>query len=184
MRTDETLYELYWQGEEKAADELVLRHGDILTLYINGYLKDMHEAEDLMIETFALMFARRRPVSGEGSFRAYLYRTARNLAGKTKKKHRILHIGLETLPFEIPSGELPEAGLFNSERNSQLYMALEKLKKEYQEALYLVYFEDMSYREAGKVLGKSESQVTNLVHRDKKSLREILGKEGFEYYDD
>ena len=36
MRTDETLYELYWQGEEKAADELVLRHGDILTLYING----------------------------------------------------------------------------------------------------------------------------------------------------
>ena len=183
MKTDETLYELYWQGEEKAADELVLRHGDILTLYINGYLKDMHEAEDLMIETFALMFARRRPVSGEGCFRAYLYRTARNLAGKTKKKHRILHIGLETLPFEIPSGEHPEAGLFNSERNSQLYMALEKLKKEYQEALYLVYFEDMSYREAGKVLGKSESQVTNLVHRGKKSLREILGKEGFEYYD-
>ena len=74
--------------------------------------------------------------------------------------------------------------MFNSERNSQLYRALEKLKKEYQEALYLVYFEDMSYREAGKVLGKSESQVTNLVHRGKKSLREILGKEGFEYYDD
>ena len=58
MKTDEILYELFWQGEEKAADELVLRHGDILTLYINGYLKDMHEAEDLMIESFALMFAR------------------------------------------------------------------------------------------------------------------------------
>ena len=66
MKTDEILYELFWQGEEKAADELVLRHGDILTLYINGYLKDMHEAEDLMIESFALMFARKRPVSGAG----------------------------------------------------------------------------------------------------------------------
>ena len=77
MKTDEILYELFWQGEEKAADELVLRHGDILTLYINGYLKDMHEAEDLMIESFALMFARKRPVSGAGSFRAYLYKTAR-----------------------------------------------------------------------------------------------------------
>ena len=76
MKTDEILYELFWQGEEKAADELVLRHGDILTLYINGYLKDMHEAEDLMIESFALMFARKRPVSGAGSFRAYLYKTA------------------------------------------------------------------------------------------------------------
>lgn len=68
MKTDEILYELFWQGEEKAADELVLRHGDILTLYINGYLKDMHEAEDLMIESFALMFARKRPVSGAGVF--------------------------------------------------------------------------------------------------------------------
>lgn len=183
MKKDELLYELFWQGEEKAADELVRRHGDILTLYINGYLKDMHEAEDLMIEAFALMFARKRPVSGDGSFRAYLYRTARNLAGKLRKKHRILHIGLESLPFEITGGELPETGLFNSERNEQLYIALEKLKKEYQEALYLVYFEDMSYREAGKVLGKTESQVTNLVHRGKKNLREILGKEGFEYND-
>ena len=112
MKTDEILYELFWQGEEKAADELVLRHGDILTLYINGYLKDMHEAEDLMIESFALMFARKRPVSGAGSFRAYLYKTARNLAGRIRKKHRILHIGLETLPFEIQSEAATEAGIF------------------------------------------------------------------------
>ena len=41
----------------------------------------------------------------------------------------------------------------------------------------------MSYKEAGKVLGRSESQVTNLVHRGKKSLKEILRKEGFEYDD-
>lgn len=183
MKTDETLYELFWQGDEKAADELVLRHGDILTLYINGYLKDIHEAEDLMIESFALMFARKRPVSGVGSFRAYLYKTARNLAGKLKKKHRLLHIGLETLPFEIQSEVLTESGIFQNERNSQLYSAMEKLKKEYQEALYLVYFEDMSYKEAGKVLNKSESQITNLVHRGKKSLKEILGKEGFTYDD-
>ena len=183
MKTDEILYELFWQGEEKAADELVLRHGDILTLYVNGYLKDMHEAEDLMIESFALMFARKRPVSGAGSFRAYLYKTARNLAGRTRKKHRILHIGLEILPFEIQSEAATEAGIFRDERNGQLYEAMEKLKKEYQEALYLVYFEDMSYKEAGKVLGRSESQVTNLVHRGKKSLKEILRKEGFEYDD-
>ena len=88
-----------------------------------------------------------------------------------------------TLPFEIQSEAATEAGIFRDERNGQLYEAMEKLKKEYQEALYLVYFEDMSYKEAGKVLGRSESQVTNLVHRGKKSLKEILRKEGFEYDD-
>ena len=46
---------------ETAADELVARYGDTL-LYIHGFLGDLHEAEDLMIEAFALMFAKPRPV--------------------------------------------------------------------------------------------------------------------------
>ena len=39
-------------------------------------------------------------------------------------------------------------------------------------------------REAGKILGKSEQQITNLVHRGKKSLRIILEQEGFVYADE
>lgn len=180
MVTDEDLYERFWHGEQNAADELVRRHGDILLLFINGYLNDIHEAEDLMIEAFALMFAKKRPTSGVGSFRAYLYKIARRLAGRTKKKHR-LHIGFEELPFEIQSEVLAETSLFENERKRHLYDALEKLKPEYQEALYLVYFEDMSYRDAANVMKKSESQVTNLVYRGKQSLKNILGQSGFEY---
>ena len=48
-------------------------------------------------------------------------------------------------------------------------------------ALYLVYLEDMSYRDTAEVMGRSESQIKNLVNRGKKSLKEILGKNGFEY---
>ena len=58
---------------------------------------------------------------------------------------------------------------------------LEELKPEYQEALYLVYIEDMSYRDTAEVMGRSESQIKNLVNRGKKSLKEILEKNGFEY---
>lgn len=39
----------------------------------------------------------------------------------------------------------------------------------------------MSYRDAAHIMKKSESQVTNLVHRGKQSLKKILGKDGFEY---
>ena len=180
MFTDENLYEHFWNGEKIAADELVHRHGDILVLFLNSYVKDIHEAEDLMIEAFALMLVKRRPVSEDGSFRAYLYKTARCLAGKAIKKHRI-HIGLEELSFELPGEALAETSLFENERKKQLYEALEELKPEYQEALYLVYFEDMSYRDTAEVMGRSESQIKNLVHRGKKSLKEILGKNGFEY---
>ena len=56
------------------------KYGDALTLYICGYLNDPHEAEDLMIEAFSRLFAKERPIRGAGSFQAYLYKTARNLA--------------------------------------------------------------------------------------------------------
>ena len=51
---------------------MVERYGDALTLYINGVLGDIHEAEDLMIEAFAHIFARERPIQ-DGCFKAYLY---------------------------------------------------------------------------------------------------------------
>ena len=180
MIADEILYEHFWDGEQQAADELVRRHGDILLLFINGYLRDIHEAEDLMIEAFALMFSKKRPVSGDGSFRAYLYKTARNLAGRAVKGRRFF-IGFDELPFEIQSDALADTKLFEDERNRQLYDAMDKLKPEYQEALYLVYFEDMSYRDAARVMKRSESQITNMIHRGKQSLKKHLDRDGFEF---
>ena len=103
MIIDEVLYERFWNGEKTAADELVHRHGDMLVLFLNSYVKDIHEAEDLMIEAFAQMFVRRRSVSEDGSFRAYLYKTARRLAGNAIKKHRV-YIWIGRTSFRAAGG--------------------------------------------------------------------------------
>ncbi len=86
-----------------------------LTLYINGVLGDIHEAEDLMIEAFAHIFARERPIQ-DGCFKAYLYKTRRNLALRCKTRRRFF-LPLEELPFELPDEALAETGLF-SERTA------------------------------------------------------------------
>lgn len=184
MSSDETAYRRYLDGEQKAADLLVEKYGDPLTLYINGYLKDIHEAEDLMIEAFAQIFAKERPITGPGAFQAYLYKTARNLALRHRKKNRLCFLRFEELDFEPRSDVLADTELSRSERSRQLYDALEKLKLEYREALYLVYFEDMSYRNAATVMNKSEGQVTKLVYRGKQHLKAILEQEGFTYADE
>ena len=115
MAEDERLYQQYLAGEETAAEELVARYGDTLTLYIHGFLGDLHEAEDLMIEAFALMFAKPRPVSEPGSFRGYLFRIGRNLAGRHRQKHRLRLLSLDELTFE-PKGEvLAETPLYGKE---------------------------------------------------------------------
>lgn len=53
MISDEMAYRQYLDGKEESADILVERYGDALTYYINGYIHDIHESEDLMIEAFA-----------------------------------------------------------------------------------------------------------------------------------
>lgn len=55
---------------------------------------------------------------------------------------------------------------------------MSELNQAYREVLYLVYFEDMSYRQAGEVMNKNIKQVTNLVYRGKESLRKLLEREG------
>lgn len=102
MVSDETAYRKYLAGDEAAAQLLVERYGDALTLYINGVLGDIHEAEDLMIEAFAHIFARERPIQ-DGCFKAYLYKTGRNLALRCKTRRRFF-LPLEELPFELPAG--------------------------------------------------------------------------------
>lgn len=184
MISDEQAYRRYLDGEDRAADILVERYGDALVYYLHGYIKDLHEAEDLMIEAFSLLFAKARPIAEAGSFQAYLYKTARNLALRHRRKHRIPFLRLEELTFEPQSDGLADTELLRSERDRQLYAALEQLKAEYREALYLVYLENMSYRSAAAVMGKSEQQITNLVHRGKRRLKGILERERFVYADE
>ena len=47
MTADETLYRRYLDGDDDALGALMERHGNRLTLYLDGYLHDIHEAEAL-----------------------------------------------------------------------------------------------------------------------------------------
>ena len=84
-----------------------------------------------------------------------------------RQKHKIWFLHLDEVDFELPSEELVDAKLLQSEREQHLYEGMANLKTEYREALYLVSLEGMSYREAARILGKSEQQITNqqLIHR-------------------
>lgn len=68
MITDETIYQQYLRGETNAADLLVEKYADMLIFYINGYIKDVHEAEDLVIEAFSQVICKRASYYGRGQF--------------------------------------------------------------------------------------------------------------------
>ena len=45
MTCDEVFYRQYLSGDDAGLEALMKKYGDPLTLYIDGYLHDVHEAE-------------------------------------------------------------------------------------------------------------------------------------------
>ena len=55
--------------------------------------------------------------------------------------------------------------------------ALIQLNDDMRAAVHLVYFEQLSYEDAAKVMKKNKKQVDNLLYRAKSTLRTILTEE-------
>ncbi|HAM16093.1 MAG TPA: sigma-70 family RNA polymerase sigma factor [Eggerthellaceae bacterium] len=176
---DESLFEQLVAGDQDCLRPLMERYGDALTLYVNGYVRDVDAAEDIMIEAFSRMLAK-RPRLHAGGFKPYLYKTARNLALRhIRVRNRFM--GLDDLGAEPAGGEHAEDELLRDERARALYRCLANIAPDYREALYLVYIEGMSYDEAGAVMRKTRKQVDNLVQRGKSAMRPLLAEEGVTY---
>lgn len=175
---DHQLYFRFLSGETAALDELMLGYGDSLTSYLHAVLHNRQDAEDLMIETFAQIMVK-QPSIREGCFKAYLFKTGRNLAlrfGATRG--RLQTFAIEELTEEPSSPKETEAQYLDQERRHALHRCLNRIEPQYREALWLVYMESLSYREASEVLRVSEKKIDRLLQRGKLVLRQELEKEG------
>ncbi len=154
--TDETLYARYLrEGDNEDLRVLLERHRERLTLFLYGYVQNMEDAEELMLDAFAVAAARTSIWAGRSSFRTWLFGIGRHLALRQLKRRR------KTSCQEAEEyGDSPEMGLLRGEEKRQLYAALERLNPEYRQALYLVFFEDMSAEDAARVMGRPENRST------------------------
>ena len=71
-----------------------------------------------------------------------------------------------------------EEAVIANEAKRTLSRAIEELPRDMMAAIHLVYFENQSYEEAGRVLKKNKKQIANLLCRAKVLLKEKLGEGG------
>ena len=170
-------YRRFINGDENGLNEIVEMYGDNLLFFINSFVKNIYLAEDIMEDTFMELIVHKHFFRGESSFKTYLFRIGRNKALNAIKKNKVL-ISLET---EVEDNTKLEDFVIKNEKNRHIKNALTRINGMYAQVLHLLYFEDMSYEEIGKVLKKTTKQVKNLAYRARNSLKEILEKEGFSY---
>ena len=168
------------EGDESGLAEIIRDYKDGLIFYLNSFVGDIRLAEELALDTFVLLGVKKPKDKGKGSFKTWLYTIGRNLAiDRLRKDAR-----QETLPLdpELPGEEESlEAAYLREERKIAVHRALRKLKPEYRQILWLIYFEGFSNREAAAVMKKSVHTVETLVYRARRSLKSQLETEGFVY---
>lgn len=165
----------FLEGDESALEELIGLYREGLTLFITGFVSNTSDAEELMMDTFARFAVKGKQFQGKSSLKTYLYAIGRNLALRHLKKHRRdRHFALEET-HAAPNN--PEVEVLREEDNRRLYCAMRQLKAEYRETLHLLYFEGMTYAEAGRVLHKTEKQIADLTYRGKAALKAKMERE-------
>ena len=175
MDREETSYRRFLEGDQSAFDEIVKEYRLSLIFFINRFVRDIHTAEDIAIDVFVELLVHPRRYNFRSSLKTYLFTLGRSRALDHLRRQKLL--SFMPLPEDLPDEtELEELILFD-QRKKALNAALARLKPDMQQAVHLVYFEELSYQETAAVMKKTVKQVDNLLYRAKAALREMLGKE-------
>lgn len=127
------------------------------------------DADDAVQEVFLRLFRYKEPFAGEEHLRRWLLRVTVNCCrDMLKSPWRKRRVSWEEAP-EIPVFDRPE--------QAALYQEVMALPEKYRTALYLFYYEELSVREIGALLGVGESTVTTRLARARQRLRERLGED-------
>ena len=178
MSNGTELYRRYIDGDEHAFDELVLTYRRGLILFIDRLLHNQAISEEVAADTFVELILHKKRFQGGSDFRTYLYAIARHKAvDHIRKEARRKSVSTDEIA-ELPGENDIENDLISTVQERELHRAISALPKDYQAAIYLVYFEDLSYADAAKILGKNIKQIDNAVYRAKAALKDFLTKGG------
>lgn len=170
MDNGESSYRRYLEGDDNAFAEIVDLYFDNLTYFVNRYVNDFHASEDIAEDSLLELMIHPKRYNFRVSLKTYLFSIARHKAiNHFKHASKIT----ELIDDTVSAGDLKslEDDVIKTDEKRRLIESIDKLDPEFREAVLLVYFEELSYKDAAKVMKKSVKQIDNLISRAKSKLR-------------
>ena len=172
-------YRRFLDGDESAFDDIMKELFDNLVFFINRYVHDIHAAEDIAIDAFSDLIVNKHRYNFKVTLKTYLFMLGRSRALNYIKHRKVIDfVELEEADKAFPEEETLEETVLTDERKRVINNALCLLSDDMRIVIHLVYFENLSYKEAARVMKKNHKQIDNLLYRAKKELRIILGEDG------
>ena len=181
MKSDESLMTALAAGDEDSLAPIMERYQKDIFRFCVHYLKDAERSRELTQETFIRVYTACKRFDQSRKFRPWILCIARNLCLNEIKRRK-------TVPMESlddyaagsrgdsnkvfrSNAETPDQALATVERHEVLNRALDSLSAEAREIVVLKYFEQLSAREIGDIVGSTEGAVRTKLHRIMVSLR-------------
>jgi len=147
----------------------VEKYSDLLLRVAFSYMKNIHDAEDMVQEAFVKLMQKGPMFESEEHEKAWLIRVTINLCKnrlKTVWFKKTEHLKEQTISFTREEGEVLNI--------------VQELPVKYRSVIQLYYYEGYHIKEIAAILGYKEATVASQLQRARKQLR-IKLKEDFDY---
>lgn len=144
-------------------------------------LRDPHVAEDVTAQVFLRALAglpgfREQTGGPESSFRVWLYQIARNALSNERRRARRHPVAPLDLALEMPSTEDVPSTAARRQEVAQALAAIDGLPADRRRALILRFVNELSTREIGQILGRSDGATRVLIHRSLQAVARHIGR--------
>lgn len=180
LSDDELLNRFRSPGDMPVIEELFNRYAHLLYGVCIKYLKDTEEAKDAVMEIFGILIEK-IPVTSINYFKGWVYTVTKNHClmklrkdGSERKHHDEL---VQNLNEEFMESDT-FMNLYNEDTTvfqaENLNTMLNKLNREQEKCLRMMYLENRSYKEITRITGYSLNQVKSYIQNGKRNLKILI----------
>lgn len=139
------------------------------------------DAEEILQCVYLKILQGKARYRGESKLQTWLFAVIRKTAITERRKHYLRTLRPIAGTDRKTDQRKPEDDLERSEIQRRFQQALAGLPARQRETLHLVFYQDLSLREAAEVMNISIGSARRHYERGKKRLREVFDREEVEY---
>ena len=152
-------------------EQIYNQYFDTVNKYLFCLTHNNDIAEDLTQETFCRALKNLNKFKGECKISVWLCQIAKNIWYDYYRKNKNITVEEELL--NIPDLTTPEDETISKDEKLLLYQKIQKLNKETREVIYLRITGELSFKEIGTILNRTETWARVTFYRRKNQLKEV-----------
>ena len=164
-------------GSESALAELYRMFEPRIFAFAKVRLNDFQEGSDLLNDVMLEVWRGAGRFEGRSSVTTWIFGIAHHkVVDRLRQRSKHQYEDLETTKAIESDTDLDEI-IFGKQLGTFIQKCMHKLSDEQRQVVHLAFFEDLSYREIGEIVGSPEGTIKARMFHAKQALKRCLARQ-------